>query len=191
MPQLDVVIRDRRRVLAREARVTVLVSRTSSTKHALQASALGRMAVYDGSQASLAVPELTKRLHPNFPRQTRTLAAIALGSYGVSASNATPRLLIAIEDADPQVRVEATNALRKITPSELTKFPLAGYGVAASNAIPSLLAAMEDPNPLIRQQATDALLQIAPWEVTNFPTLVPINSYFPGSTRPHQRGERP
>ena len=139
-------------------------------------SALGRMAVYAPAHATLAVPELTKRLHPNFPRQTRICAALALAKYGVSASNATPSLLIAMEDADQQVRNETTKALWQIAPWETT-FPVSGFGISKSNAIPSLLAAMADPNPLVRQQATNALLQIAPWEVTNFPTLVPMNHF--------------
>ncbi len=153
-------------------------------------SALRRMAVHDPAQASLALPGLTNFLQGDFPGTTRIWAAVALGRYGTSASNAMPTLLAALADRDPQVRAAATNALLKVDPREMT-FPVSGFGSSKSNAIPSLLAAMEDPNPLVRQRATNALLQIAPWEVTNFPTLVPMNSYFPGSAPPHQRGERP
>ena len=87
-------------------------------------SALGRMAVYDPAQASLALPGLTNRLNSNFPLQTRAFAAVALGRYGVLASNATPSLLLtAMADPDRQVRQQATNALLQIAPWEVTNFP--------------------------------------------------------------------
>ena len=77
---------------------------------------LGRMAEYDRSQASLVVPALMDCLHSNFPVDTRGEAALALGKYGVSASNATPGLLAAMADSAPMVRLQATNALLKIAP---------------------------------------------------------------------------
>jgi HEAT repeat protein len=67
----------------------------------------------------LVVPALVKVVQRDDFRKVYVL--FALGEFGTQATNATPTVLLALHDPDPEVRDYATNALKSIAPALLTK----------------------------------------------------------------------
>jgi cyclophilin family peptidyl-prolyl cis-trans isomerase/HEAT repeat protein len=78
---------------------------------------------------------------------TRAYAAAALGRIADGAS--VPRLIEALGDAHPWVRVNAAGALSKIG--------LAARGALLADHVPRLLALADDPDPGVRASAIDLL----------------------------------
>jgi HEAT repeat protein len=114
------------------------------------AFALGRL----GNLASLAVPDLTRRIKNDRDASVRDMAACSLGDIVLSMSAYFPprsqwdtagkTLEDALADSDPRVRRSAAYAL-------------GAFGNLAGPAVPALRKALRDSNPSVRQNAAWAL----------------------------------
>jgi hypothetical protein len=94
--------------------VPVLVACLNDTNRTLSffsAQALGNFALESGT----VVPALTNQIHSS-DLYVRRFVVRALGQYGSNAIVALPLVLKALGDSDQRVRVEATNAFRRIAP---------------------------------------------------------------------------
>jgi HEAT repeat protein len=88
------------------------------------ADCLGDLAKHDTSQAALVVPALTKCLR-EAPLVAVVLSTVqALGKYGDKAVSAVPALLKETQAPyDADIRIAATNALKRVAPEALTNAP--------------------------------------------------------------------
>ena len=105
-----------------------------------------------GKLGPVAVPKLINRLHDQDELiLVRRYSALALARIGTADKRVIPALVDSLDDAEPDVRVSAIEALGKIGPS----------AVAAVPAIISLSADQREPL-FVREDAIASLAQIAP-----------------------------
>ena len=86
----------------------------------------------------------------------KEMAADALARIG---ADAVPELVSALNDSNPQVRLQAARALARIGPD-------------AAPAVQALTEHLTDVNPLVRQNAARALGQIGPRAKSAVPDLI-------------------
>jgi HEAT repeat protein len=99
----------------------------------------------------LAMLNTDERLH----------AARTLGSYGLAAEPAVPKLRELLDDGELEVRLAAIEALGKI-------------GAAAEQAVPDLIPLLGDESEMIREYAVEALGRIGDAAKPAIEAIVPL-----------------
>jgi HEAT repeat protein len=110
-----------------------------------------------GSQASSAVPELTRKLSSHF-LQARIAAAEALTAIGPAAASAVPALITGLSDSYADARQAMAVCLGQLGP-------------AAEPAIPALVRLLADRQARVREAAELALERLGP---VTIPALIAL-----------------
>jgi len=108
------------------------------------------------SDPDSADPDPRESLRPYYEWTDSEAAADALGRMGPAA---VPKLVEALQDPNPQVRMLAARVLARIGPNAVI-------------AVPTLQHLLEDPDGEVRRAATRALGQIGPAAAAAIPDLI-------------------
>jgi HEAT repeat protein len=126
-----------------------------------------------GADPKIVVPVLLEGLHDELGQYARYLSAQALGALGPQAREALPDLHAALNDSDPQVRVDAAGAIWRIEKR-------------AAALVPVLMDALSGGNSAAIQRSTRYLGQIGPDATAAFPVLLKL---WQEATNDYQRDE--
>ena len=112
---------EQERSSAERLSIPVLLKLQSDTNQDVRASAISAfLSIHE--EPEIVVPALVNRLNDplEIPRN-RTKAAGALSTFGTQARQAIPSLLTCLTNSDLRLRIQATNALKKIDPEAAAK----------------------------------------------------------------------